>query len=120
MRKVNLPPGAPQYQQGDEPHEEIIEASIGNNGMIRAFVAFGHNVNGQFVQLSNPPAQQYIIMYEDYAELKASIEADEPQKGRPKGAFFIDDLWPYIDKCRTQRDAASLKEIAMNRQNNAL
>lgn len=98
--------------QGAEPAEEIIEFTWNRTGVIRVIVAPGHNINGEFVPLQHAQLMQYTLMWEDYQELAESVDKDEKSKGRPSGAIFIDDFWPFIDKCRQQKDASTLRELA--------
>jgi len=94
------------------PVEEIVEFTWNITGVIRVIVSQGHNLDGKFIPSPGVQSQQYTIMWEDYEEIAQNINKDEIKKGRPAGAIFIEDLWPYIDRCRQQKDAATKREIA--------
>lgn len=105
MREAPLPTGA-------TPVEEIVEFTWNATGILRIVVAPGHNVDGKFIPLPNAQAQQFTVMWEDYQEFFESVVADETDKGRPSGAIFVDDLWKFVDRCRAQKDAATVRETA--------
>ena len=110
MRDAPLPTGA-------KPVEEIIEFTWNAQGVMRIIVAKGHSVNGKFLPLPNSQHDQYTVMFEDYQEFLAEVNADEKDKGKPSGAIFVDDLWKYVDRCREGKDAATQREIARRLSN---
>lgn len=100
MRKVT--PVAPV-----DVYDEIVEYTWHASGIVRMTVAQGFIAdNGEFQLFPAQNMQTFQVLYEDYEELMA-------EKGdKPAGKFRKEDLWEFVDRGRSGKDALTKREIA--------